>query len=353
MGKIVFTHWHQRATFHNPLHGGELTTQDIEVRVDPLMGHQSIFNGGLEDKVAILFPETDHAYAKERAEETGKSCFLCEDRWRETTPRYPSDFITDGRIVRGEAVLFPNLFPLAGFHAVVRVGNAHYRELKDFPPSLLYDALSASLDFIRRCHAVNPETAFFTINANYLPPAGASVVHPHLQILGSPQPGTHHRSLLDACRDYTGRYGSNYWLDLVDTEWEEGLRNIAVIGESRWLASYAPLGVHEVIAVWPHRENFLQWTEDDVRAMADGLSGILRGCHEMGCSTFNLSCFSGPLDRSTPEFRCMMRFINRQNFMPHHRTDDYYFQKLLRNEIIVRRPEVLAELFRRQFRRNG
>lgn len=353
MGKITFTQWHQQATFHNPLHGGQLSAQDIEVRMDPLTGHQSIFNSALEDKVSILFPETDNVYAAERAGETLKTCFLCNGRWKETTPRYPSELIPDGRIVRGEAVLFPNLFPLAAHHAVVMVGDLHYRELKDFPPSLLYDALSASLDFIVRCHAANPEMAFFTINANYLPPAGASVVHPHLQVLGSPRPGTHHRMLLEASRDYTVKNGGNYWLDLVDAEWTEGLRNIATVGDSRWITAFSPVGVHEVNAIWTRREHFLQWAEDDLRAMAEGLSGILRGCHEMGYSTFNFSCFSGPLGGSTPEFRCMLRFVNRQNLMPHHRTDDYYFQKLLRNEIIVRRPEVLAELFRPHFAQTG
>ncbi len=350
MSQITFSQWHQQAPFHNPLKGGQLDTHDIQVRLDPLTGHQSIFNGALEDKVSILFPDTDRSYAAQRAEETLKTCFLCEGRWKETTPRYSADLIPEGRLVRGETVLFPNLFPLAAYHAVVMVGSQHYRELNDFTPALLYDALSASIDFIVRCHAANPEMAYFTINANYLPPAGASVVHPHLQVLGSPRPGTHHQGLLDASRAYHSHNGSCYWQDLTETEWMEGQRNIGVIGNSRWLTAFSPVGVNEVNAVWTEREHFLQWTEDDIRGMAEGLSGILRGYQDLGCSTFNFSCFSGPLGERTPEFRCMLRLINRQNLMPHHRTDDYYFQKLLRNEIIVRRPEALAELFRKYFK---
>jgi galactose-1-phosphate uridylyltransferase len=353
MGQIAFIQRHQQAPFHNPLKGGDLDIQNIQVRLDPLTGHQSIFNGALEDKVSILFPETDRSYVAQRAEETQRTCFLCEGRWRETTPRYPVNLLPEGRLVRGETVLFPNLFPLAACHAVVMVGNRHYRDLDDFPPALLYDALSASVDFIARCHASNPEMAYFTLNANYLPPAGASVVHPHLQVLGSPHPGTHHQLLLDASRHYHAQNGTCYWQDLTETEWNEGVRNIAIIGNSHWLAAFSPLGVNEVNAVWTERENFLQWTEDDIRDMAEGLSGILRAYQDLGCSTFNFSCFSGPLGTSIPEFRCMLRLINRQNLMPHHRTDDYYFQKLLRNEIIVRRPEALAEQFRRYFEQGG
>jgi galactose-1-phosphate uridylyltransferase len=227
------------------------------------------------------------------------------------------------------------------------VGNQHFRELSDFPPALLYDALSAALDFIVRGHAKDAGMAWFTINANYLPPAGASVVHPHLQILGSPQPGTHHRLLLEASREYYLKNGTCYWLDLADAERADGARSIAEVGKSHWLTAFSPVGVNEVNAIWTEREHFLQWTEDDVKAMAEGLSGMLRAYHDLGCSTFNFSCFSGALGASSPEFRCVLRLINRQNLMPHHRTDDYYFQKLLRNEIILRRPEALAEQFRK------
>jgi UDPglucose--hexose-1-phosphate uridylyltransferase len=349
MGKIAFNQWQQKAIFHNPLKGGQLDTQGIEVRVDPLTTHQSVFNTALEDKVSILFPDTDRSYAAQRAQETIKTCFLCEGRWKETTPRYPAELLSDGRLIRGEVVLFPNLFPLSAYHAVVMVGNQHYRDLNDFPPALLYDAVSASLDFITKCHAANPEIAYFTINANYLPPAGASVVHPHLQVLGSPLPGTHHGLLLELSRDHFEKNGSCYWLDLIEAESTEGLRTIGSLAGSRWMTAFSPVGVNEVNAIWAERENFLQWTEEDIRCMAEGMSRILRAYHELGCSTFNFSCFSGPLGRSAPEFRCMMRLINRQNLMPHHRTDDYYFQKLLRNEIIVRRPEALATLFRSYF----
>lgn len=349
MGKINFSRWHQEAPFHNPLKGGQLDIQDIEVRVDPLTAHQSIFNSALEDKVSILFPDTDRSYAAQRAEETLKTCFLCNGRWKETTPRYPEDLLPGGRLVRGEAVLFPNLFPLSAVHAVVMVGNQHFRELNDFSPALLQDALSASIEFIQKYHTANPAIAHFTINANYLPPAGASVVHPHLQILGSPLPGTHQQLLLDKSRDYLDRNGSCYWVDLTETEWEDSSRKIAEMGPSRWMTAFSPVGVNEVNAVWTERENFLQWTDEDVRGMAEGLSRSLRAYHDLGCSTFNFSCFSGPLGRSAPEFRCMLRLINRQNLTPHHRTDDYYFQKLLRNEIIVRRPESLATLLREYF----
>ena len=350
MAAISFKTWQQTARFHNPLKGGQWDEQELEVRLDPLLGHQSLFNGALEGKGSILFPDTDDGYLRQRAEETKGSCFLCEDRWRQTTPRYGEDLLPDeGRLVRGGIVLFPNLFPLAAYHAVIRLGDQHFRTLDDFPLSLLEDAFSVSIEFIRRCYQADPKTIYFTINANYLFPAGASVLHPHLQILGSPFPGTHHQLLLEKSREYFKKERSCYWSDLVEAEEQGEARYLGSMATSRWITAFSPMGSNEVNAIWPESSHFLQWGEADIRGMAEGLSRVLRAYHEMKLSTFNFSCFSGPLDEAGSEFRCMLRLVNRQNAAPHYRTDDYYFQKLLKNEIIVKRPEHLAAFVRRYF----
>jgi hypothetical protein len=39
--------------------------------------------------------------------------------------------------------------------------------------------------------------------------------------------------------------------------------------------------------------------------------------------------------------------INRQNMHLHYRADDFYLQKLLKNEIVVYPPEHLASLIRK------
>jgi UDPglucose--hexose-1-phosphate uridylyltransferase len=348
MTSIQFDSWQQTAHFHNPLHGGVLDAQQIEVRLDPLTGHQSVFNAALEDKAGILFPDTDPGYLRQRAAETRTQCFLCEARWRHTTPRYPETLIPGGRMERGAAVLFPNLFPLAAYHAVVMLDDEHFRTLDNFPAELLGDALGVALDFIGRCHQVDPRALYFTINANYLFPAGASVLHPHLQVLGGPHPGTHHRLLLERSQHYLLETGSCYWSDLASAE-ENGPRFLGKLGSSRWLTAFSPMGANEVNGVWPTASHFLEWGDEDIRTMAEGLSRILQAYHALNFSTFNFSCFSGPLDRTSPEFRCLVRLINRQNAAPHYRTDDFYFQKLLRNEIIIRRPEHLAAFIRSTF----
>ena len=112
MTRIAFESLKQTAIFHNPLKDGNLDRQEIEVRMDPLTGHQSIFNAGLEAKASMLFPETDYGYLEMQAQETRRQCFLCDGKWQKTTPRFDSKLVREGRMAQGEAVLFPNLFPL-------------------------------------------------------------------------------------------------------------------------------------------------------------------------------------------------------------------------------------------------
>lgn len=341
--------WTETARFHSPLRNGALDEQVIEVRRDPLTGHQSIYNAALEGKTAILFPPTDAGYLEERAAASRETCFLCDGKWRTTTPAYPEDLIPGGRIVRDDVVLFPNLFPLSAYHAVVMVGERHHRHLNDFPEGLLANALEAALDFVRACFEKTPDIRYFTINANYLFPAGASVIHPHLQILGSVEPGTHHRLLLDASLAYRDRTGRCYWDDLVKAEQQGAERHIAQIGRSHWMAAFSPMGVNEILAVFSGVPTFLEWTDEDVRAAARGLQNVLAGYHALGFSTFNFSCYSGPLGQNDGSFASVLRIVNRQNVTPHYRTDDYYFQKLLKNEIMIMRPEALADHMRRHF----
>ena len=349
MTKIAFESLKQTAVFHNPLKDGDLDKQEIEVRLDPLTGHQSIYNAGLEEKASVLFPGTDHDYLRRRAEETRPQCFLCDGKWQKTTPRFDSKLVAEGRMVEGEAVLFPNLFPLAAHHAVIMLGNKHFRLLDDFPVPLLRDALSVAVKFIRRCHEADKDMKHFTINGNYLLPAGSSVFHPHLQILGSPFPGSHEEFLHRLSLEYHRENGSCYWLDLAAAEKRTEKRWIGEIGESSWFAAYSPMGMNEVNAVWRKAHDFLEWDESDVNAMAEGLSRVLSAYHAMNCSTFNFSCFCAPMDGAHPEFRCFLRLINRQNMAPNYRTDDYYFQKLLKNEIVIQLPERLARFMRAYF----
>lgn len=341
--KIQFIKHTRKSTFHNPMMNNALDTQELEIRKDPLTGAQSVFNPRLEDKVAMFYGKSDTALIKKMAEASRAICFLCGDKWKQMTPTYPEELIPEGRIQVGQAVLFPNIFPAAQIHAVIKVGDQHYVPLDEFDTATVADAFEASLQFTRRLAESEPDIKHLTINGNYLGPAGASIAHPHFQIVGGDLPPGYLEKIMDLGKTYYTQHHSCYWCDLAELEKTENNRYIGATGPMEWIASFSPSGTNEVIGILPHRSHFLEMDETDVQGLAEGLVNVLCGYAKMGISTFNFSFYSGPLGDRDDSFRCFIRIISRQNVYENYRTDDYFLQKLLDTELILTPPEVLAK----------
>ncbi len=344
--KIRFDEHIQLSSFHNPLMEGKFETQEIHIRKDPLTGRLSIFNPCLVCKKAAFFGETDPALIGRLARESEPNCFICGERWRKTTPRYPEEMVPGGRVQAGEAILFPNLFPVSQVHAVIRVGSKHHLPIQGFSPQVIEEAFQAYREFDHRIHRANPTAKFMTLNANYLLPSGASIFHPHFQVLGSDVPFSHLSELLTLSKDHFQKYGTCYWMDLVEAEQKLGVRFVVQSGSVSWLTAFSPQGANEVLGILNVRREMLEMEESDISDLARGLSAVLRGYASMGFSTFNFSLYSGPLAAGDESFRCFLRVISRQNIYENYRTDDYFLQKLLRNELILTTPEELATILR-------
>lgn len=336
-----------RRSFLNPLKGFLEEDQTVERRFDPLTGHVAVFNPVLEDKVRLFFGEHDWSQVEELARATKEACFMCPPKVTEVTPRYPEDFIPTGRLIEGECVLFPNLFPVAVRHAVIALGREHWRRLSAFDQGLLASGLKLGLRFLRSC-AEDPGLCFGSLCANYLPPAGASLVHPHFQVVANPEAWPEERALLSASWDYFLRYGRSYWKDLLEEEEKRGERFIGRKGRVAFLTSFAPRGSNEVQAVIPV-SGLSEITEEDIDHLAQGLEAVLKGYEEMGYGTFNFTLFLPPLRERVSWFAPHLRIITRQNFYPAYRTDDYFLQRQLKAELILTPPERLAEILKNKF----
>jgi UDPglucose--hexose-1-phosphate uridylyltransferase len=345
---IEFVKHIQKSTFHNPLMNNNVDTQELEIRRDPLTGVQSVFNPRLEDKVAMFICGCDIALVEKMARESEPRCFLCGDRWQAMTPTYPADVVPTGRIQVGQAVLFPNIFPAGQIHAVIRVGEKHYVPLSEFDPARVGEAFEASL-MLAECLSTDQSVRCLTINGNYLGPAGASIAHPHFQVMGGDLPFSYLESIFALSEKYYQANRSCYWTDLVEVEKAKGERYLGATGPVEWIAAFSPQGTNEIVGVLPQRTNFLEMDDKDVKGLAAGMVKALKGYADMGISTFNFAVYSGPFGRRDESVRCFMRIISRQNVYENYRTDDYFLQKLLRNELILTTPEALANNMRRVF----
>ncbi len=342
MAKIAFETVSSSFTILNPQNNFAKENYVVEVRKDPLLGDRSVYNPSLRDKANAFFGKNDTDLIGKLIAESAKNCIFCGNRVEESTPRYPADLVPHGRIRSGEALLFPNLFAIGAYHAVVSLSHAHFLKLSEYRPVLVENALRAALEFLKAVFRNDPEARFVTINANYLFPAGASLVHPHLQILVTPVAYSFHGRLIDACRAYYLKNGSAYHSDLITEEKKSGVRYVAQRGNWHWLTAFSPMGNNEIVAIHEGESDFVMMTEADLGELALGISKSLELYERLGYLSFNYSLFSMRQPAGGEGHRCLLKLVNRQNLYQNYRNDDYFLQKMLQTELIIITPEDLA-----------
>ena len=131
--KIDFERYISQATFHNPLKNFELDSQQIETRIDPLTAFTTKVRTGRKAWQRIY--TTDEKMLAEIAKQSREKCFFCPEKVNEATPRFPEELIPGGRIVVGEACLFPNLFAQKEHSAITVISHQHFVSLDQLPLS--------------------------------------------------------------------------------------------------------------------------------------------------------------------------------------------------------------------------
>ena len=200
--------------------GGAWTRTQLRWRRDPLTGASARILTGVK-----LQPTTRPDLSELTAPPA--FCPFDADRLETATFPFPMEITSEGRIRCGQAVVVPNVMAYATHSAVgVYDSERHFLDLDELSPVLIGDALIAMVRHARAVRRFDPEAAWSSINANYLPPSGASLVHPHLQSAHDAQGLTNQRLLVD--RSGVGRPNQPYWATLVDQE----------AGGPRWVGSH-------------------------------------------------------------------------------------------------------------------
>jgi galactose-1-phosphate uridylyltransferase len=347
--RIPFTSRRSQARLLSPLQDFEEVTSQTELRLDPLTKRVAIVGLNLAGKRTVLYNETDEIVLQALVESSRPQCFFCPERVEEVTPRYPEDILRssrDGRLKRGDCLLFPNLFPLTEFHAVVALGSKHFLALSEFSPELLVDGLGVAVEFVRQASQTSSAPDYWVICGNYLPPGGASIVHPHLQVLGSSLPLTTHAMELDKARAYHAVHGTCYFDDLGLREKELGVRLISSSDTMTWLAPFAPRGNTEVFGVCAEVAHLCDLSDAHIAAIAEGLSRGLSAYASLKYSTFNFCIYAAPQGLDHDTMRVNVSLVSRQSVGENYRCDDYFLQKMLGTEILIDPPEEVAAIVR-------
>jgi len=315
---------------------GELLRTPIDVRIDPLTGHSSRI---LPERGLMPAGDFDlEAYARENQ----PRCPFCPERIDRLTPKLPAAIHPDGRIVHGEAVLFPNLHAYSSHSSVsVYAPRLHYLPLELMTERLLGDNLAAQVAFARAVIAADPGSRWASINANHMLPSGSSLFHPHLQGIVDSEPTTLQRLLAEVPADQFAAY--------LETERRSGERHLGSTGRVEWLVSFAPIAPAELRAFIGEVPSPAELDDDLIAELAHGLALALTGYAEMGFQSFNLAIYGAP--PGTDRYPLNLRLACRSNLKPFYRSDSTFLERLHWEGAIDLAPETVAQRLGNRFRR--
>jgi galactose-1-phosphate uridylyltransferase len=323
-----------RTEILDPGHGFERLESTLETRWDPLTGQTSRI---LPPSALLRRSDFDLAGL---AEETRATCPFCSERIEEATPRLVPGVAEDGRIRRGEAILFPNLLPYSK-HSSVSVYSArrHFLPLGEISAALVADNLATQVEFARAVIRHDDEATWASVDANHMLPSGSSVFHPHLQGSVNPFPSTAQQLLAAVPSERFGEY--------VDEERRDGRRYLGRIGRVDWLASFAPVGPAELRGFIFGIASPAEMDGDLIEDLGDGIARALTLYANLGFQSFNLAVYGAP--PGLHGYPLNLRLVCRSNLEPLYRSDATWLERLHWEAAVDIAPETFAEQARPYF----
>jgi UDPglucose--hexose-1-phosphate uridylyltransferase len=347
---IEFKKTVKQAKILSPMKNFDEETLTFEYRTDPLTGRNTTVIKGMLNYVS-KFLSSDAEMLSVLVEKTRATCPFCPESVRTKTPMFTKEFLAEGRIIEGDSVVVPNLLGHAERSVLAVLGQEHHLQLKDFTVKLFLDGFRGGMRYLNRLSEVDASARFPVFVFNYLPPAGSSIFHPHMQILARDRPFYLVELLLEKSKEYYEKNGSSFWRDLVAAE-KNGERYLSDVNGVEWLVPFAPLrGLNEVQAVVEGKSSLKELNDGEWQGLADGLTRVLKFYHNQGYVSFNVILMSGPLDEHLEYYDVNMRIVSRPGVQQFCFTDAWAVPYMLWDGEAVEEPERFAEKLKAFFER--
>lgn len=333
----------KRARLHDPRKDFELVEIESELREDPLTGDTARI-------CHFAFPARTLPELGALAESTQPSCPFCPPRIASVTPRYPEALLPGGRLERGEALLFPNLFPYDDVSAIVAMSREHFVPMQALPATMIADALKLAREFIERAApTLAAARSWGIVTWNYMPPSGASQVHPHLQVIVTDAPGNALRRELEAETRFLERHGVPY-AQALDAAQRGDAREVLREGAIAWSVPFCPVGMlGDAEARIAGRATLGECTDAEIDVFAQTLARVCAAYARLGMWSFNLTLFPDAREEHCGRHWLTARLLPRFYLHPQlHNSDVAYLQLLLGEKFGMVYPEAHAVALREQ-----
>ncbi|MCL6634200.1 MAG: hypothetical protein K6T29_00295 [Peptococcaceae bacterium] len=332
---IIFKKEIEKCTYLDPFNNFQPLTLEAEKRYDSLTGDTSL----VVPFKNVNLPPMDWS---EIVAKTKANCPFCPERRERTTPRFTGDFYPDGRIVFRGATVIPNLSPYERYSAVVIMSDEHYLDWPSLSLQTISDSFQAGLLFLQRCAEFDPPGASYcSINWNYMPYSGGTLVHPHLQVLAGNEPTNYHKRCLRGALQYFEEFSSGFWSDLISAEKEQKERYLGSTGQLHWMTTFAPRALADVTVVFAGCRSLKDIDRGHFDSLAGGLLKVFQFFVEKNIPGFNFSLFLTA--REQKGSLVTGRLAGRFPLIPPAGSDMSYLQVLHGTPWTVLKPEELKD----------
>jgi len=344
MVKIEFIKELIEAELLSPLKNFEKEIQVIERRKDPLTNEWC----RISIRRAKRLIQGKGKLSKKIITTSKKNCFFCPKKVDRLTPKFPNWLIPEGRIKIKEFKLFPNLYPFSKYHAVGILTKEHFLPLDKIKADKWKNCFKGCLKFFKMIHEKDPSARFPSINLNYFPTGGASLIHPHVQVLNTIMPTVMTDLYYKKSWEYFDKNKTNYWQDLIELE-KNGERFIGKTGSVFWFTSFAPTCNNEIVGIVKGNvSSFFEMSESEISDISKGIWKIFKSIYDYGRG-YNMTIFSAPLNEHLGHFFSLnVKIISRP--MLNESYDRGFSEVLHKEPIIVTIPEDLARDLRKKFK---
>lgn len=321
--------------------GGEPIERSIQVRTHPITGRKCrVTFARKEEKEA----GTENFPAPPPDAHNRRDCPFCRPQLNRRTPRLTDNWTSGGRLVRGESVLFPNLFPYGRYSGVSLFDDNHFVEIGTANHDSYADSFLNCRQYLGDIISRDPEAVFMAITQNHLPSAGGSLVHPHLQVHADRIAGNHHRFLRQRTRRYFDTTGRYLLSDYLAHEKKAAQRYIGRTGRWEWMAAFAPEGFFELWGVLPGAVSFRELSNSDWHDLVTGIFNTQRFYRSINRNGYNLGLLLDEDVCSQLELR--MVILVRSNHAPWVRNDHTGYEIMLGDMATFTAPEETAQAAR-------
>ena len=335
--RLQFKKEQVKAIFVDP--SGKPVEKKIEIRQNPITFRSSriTFSRINEKETGAETLPDPPPFAHETS-----NCPFCMRQLFKMTPKLSREIFCSERLILGESILFPNLFPYGSYSAVSLFDRKHFVEIGKASLDSYVNSVKNSIHYFSQILRLDSNAIHMAITQNHLPSAGGSLLHPHLQLNADRIPGNHHRFLDIRSQQYHETIGEHIFSDYLNAEIKSSERYIGSTGDWHWLAAFAPEGFYEIWGVLPGVTSFQSLSDKKINELCAGVLNTQKFYRSLNRNGYNLGILSTEKDNSRLELRVIM--VVRSNYAPWVRNDHTGFEVMVGDMATFVAPEDTAAL---------